>query len=348
MSPGSADYWYPVAIWDEVRKGPVGTVLLGKRIVIFDAGGEPAVLDDLCIHRGTPLSMGRLTDGILMCAYHGWKYDRTGACVSIPQLSPGRTIPSKARVTAYRADQRYGLVWVCLGSPRFGIPDCPEYDDPSFRTTFVGVQEWNAGAARMMENFLDVGHFAWVHTGLLGDPERPAVYVSPLEEFDDGFAFVAETAIPTPGRDGWISEPISYRFRLPYSFTVVHERGHTPSAIQGVGTTADGAARRYRLDIVIQPIAPNRSRRFTWISRNHDLDHSLDEAYRSVQLSVAEQDRAIVENQRPEELPLDLAAEMHLKGVDAPAVEFRRLLRAVGLDESSRPPDGGHAQYATT
>ena len=338
MDDASKDYWYPVATWDEVRQGPIGTVLLGRRIALFEAQGEPIALDDLCVHRGTPLSMGRVDDGVVTCAYHGWRYDRTGKCVRIPQLADGRSIPAKARVPAFRAQQRYGLVWVCLGTPRFPIPECPEYDDPAYRSIWVGEQEWDAGASRMLENFIDVGHFAWVHPGLLGDPERPEVYVSPLEQFDDGFGFVAETPIPTPSRDAWITEPISYRFRFPYSFTVVHETGHTPSVIAGVAGATEGLQRRYRLDIVIQPMGPNRSRRYTWMCRNYDLDPALDQGFRDVQLHVADQDRPIVENQRPQELPLDLAAEMHLKSVDAPAVEFRRRLREAGLDESALHP----------
>jgi vanillate O-demethylase monooxygenase subunit len=44
------------------------------------------------------------------------------------------------------------------------------------------------------------------------------------------------------------------------------------------------------------------------------------------------QDQQIVETQRPEELPLDLTAELHLRGTDAGALEYRRLLRRLGVD----------------
>ena len=48
--------------------------------------------------------------------------------------------------------------------------------------------------------------------------------------------------------------------------------------------------------------------------------------------TVVEQDRAIVENQRPEELPLDLAEELHIRGPDGIALAYRRMLWELGVD----------------
>ncbi len=47
---------------------------------------------------------------------------------------------------------------------------------------------------------------------------------------------------------------------------------------------------------------------------------------------IVEQDRVIVERQRPEELPLDLAEEFHLKGPDAMALVYRRALGELGVE----------------
>jgi hypothetical protein len=41
------------------------------------------------------------------------------------------------------------------------------------------------------------------------------------------------------------------------------------------------------------------------------------------------QDRAIVESQRPEEIPLDLKDELHLKVPDATGIAYRRLLARI-------------------
>ena len=47
---------------------------------------------------------------------------------------------------------------------------------------------------------------------------------------------------------------------------------------------------------------------------------------------ILEQDQAIVERQRPEALPLDLREELHVKGPDAIALEYRRFLAELGVD----------------
>ena len=48
--------------------------------------------------------------------------------------------------------------------------------------------------------------------------------------------------------------------------------------------------------------------------------------------TIADQDEPIVENQRPWELPLDLAEELHLKGPDAVALAYRRFMRELGVE----------------
>ena len=49
-------------------------------------------------------------------------------------------------------------------------------------------------------------------------------------------------------------------------------------------------------------------------------------------LKVWKEDRPIVETQRPEEVPLDLAEELHLREPDGPAVVYRRFLKNMGIE----------------
>jgi vanillate O-demethylase monooxygenase subunit len=331
----SGDFWYPVALSSEVKDAPVAVELLGRRVVVYrQPDGTPVALHDLCVHRGTPLSLGRVDGDVLVCAYHGWSYGPDGICTRIPQR-PKSAIPTKARVDSYAVEEAYGVIWLCLGTPLTPLTPFPEYADSAYGTVFVGTQEWKANAARLLENFLDVGHFAWVHPGLLGDPRQPEVDVGPVTHLDAGFEYTAKS--PIPGPDGeWITETLLYRLSLPFWFTVTHVDGHTPTesrAGDAHSATTDHVGHRYRVDIAVQPLARRASRSYTWISRNYDTD-SMDDAV-EFQLHVASQDRPIVENQRPEELPLDLADEMHLRNVDAPAVEFRRLLRRISLLEGT-------------
>ena len=166
--------WYPVARGDAVGEGQLCAVrLLGEDLVLWRAGGQAVAWQDLCIHRGTRLSLGKVEDGLLVCPYHGWRYDGNGRCVGIP-AHPGQTPPTKARTHIYRATERYGLIWVSLGDGDRDVPAFPEEDDPGYRKVLCGPSEIvNASAPRIIENFLDVAHLPHVHSGILGDPAAP-------------------------------------------------------------------------------------------------------------------------------------------------------------------------------
>ena len=59
--------------------------------------------------------------------------------------------------------------------------------------------------------------------------------------------------------------------------------------------------------------------------RNFSHDEP-DEPFCQFQIEIAERDRAIVESQRPEELPADLTAELHVRATDRMSIEYRRWL----------------------
>ena len=95
--------WHPVAFAAALTDRPMHADLLGEPLVLWRGpGGRPQALSDLCVHRGTALSLGWVDGPELVCAYHGWRYGADGRCVAIPQLEdPGR-VPAKARVAATR------------------------------------------------------------------------------------------------------------------------------------------------------------------------------------------------------------------------------------------------------
>jgi phenylpropionate dioxygenase-like ring-hydroxylating dioxygenase large terminal subunit len=167
------DYWHPVARVADVGRTPYAAEVLGQRIVLFRTGDDIVALDDLCIHRGTALSLGWLDGNEIVCHYHGWRYDKDGVCTRIPSLPEGGRIPPKARVPRYLTQVLYGLAWVCLGQPVAPIPEYSAYDDDGMATVLYDPYRWKANAARIMENVLDYTHFPWVHDGLLGNRSEP-------------------------------------------------------------------------------------------------------------------------------------------------------------------------------
>jgi phenylpropionate dioxygenase-like ring-hydroxylating dioxygenase large terminal subunit len=66
-----------------------------------------------------------------------------------------------------------------------------------------------------------------------------------------------------------------------------------------------------------------------WNSVNYDLESSDDEFLAYID-EIVHQDIPIVESQRPELLPLDRRAELHVRA-DRTAVAYRRWLSDLGL-----------------
>src|SRR6266446_9894315 len=114
--------WHPVAFGHELADRPVAADLLGEPLVLWrGADQRPQANLDLCVHRGTALSLGWVSGDELVCPYHGWRYAGDGRCVAIPQLEDPARVPPKARVPAFRAKERYGLIWIALDEPRWPL-----------------------------------------------------------------------------------------------------------------------------------------------------------------------------------------------------------------------------------
>ena len=323
--------WHPVGWQAELTDQPKRVWLLGEPVVLWrDSRGTAHALHDLCVHRGTALSLGRVLEDRLMCPYHGWQYGADGICKLIPQLADPTRIPGKARVAAYRCLEAFGLIWVALDEPRWELPDVPELESPDWITVSCGPFCWDADASRQLENFTDFGHFPWVHPGLLGDPSRPVVpdyavtidghvlsydIVRPEAPNSDNFPIFANEVVESPERRS------RYRLQLPY--TIVLRLGW------------GGQAGMVYL-FASQPIATDRCAGYVVIGRNYDPEQP-PEVLQQFERTIFEQDRRVVESQRPEQVPFDLAAEMHLK-FDAVAINYRRAMREQGLARRSPPP----------
>lgn len=317
--------WHPVAYSEEIQDQPYSSRLLNEQIVLWrNKENSIQAVADLCIHRGTALSIGKVVDGEIMCPYHGWRFRGDGACTMIPQRENPRHIPDKARVTAYQAQERYGIVWVALDTPLWNIPDIPEFDEPEFHVISTGPYDWQSDASRQLENFTDFGHFPWVHTGLLGDPERVIVpkYQVETDEHVMRYHFMRPEAPQAGKASVWGREkkdvlPVRhsyYELHLPYTIVLRQDWG--------------GADKMVHL-FVSQPIGKDKSRAFLRTARNyaHDQDPRVLQEFTDI---VLDQDQTIVESQRPEFVPFDLADELHLD-FDLVAINYRKLMRATGL-----------------
>lgn len=95
----------PVCLFDDLADGTGRHVKVGKRdIAVFRVGDEVFALSNLCRHAFGPLSEG-FTDGfVVMCPWHGWRYD----------VRDGSTDHPNADVQTYPVVVRAGEVLVTV------------------------------------------------------------------------------------------------------------------------------------------------------------------------------------------------------------------------------------------
>jgi phenylpropionate dioxygenase-like ring-hydroxylating dioxygenase large terminal subunit len=317
-APGLAHYWHPVAASDDVDEQPQRVTLLDHHLVMFRHEEGVSVFDDVCIHRGTALSLGWVTEGRVTCPYHGWEYDRSGRCVRIPSLPDGAPIPRKARATVRRCQEAFGLVWVALEDPVAPIPGFPdaEWEDPGYRGILSNHYEWKTSAGRAVENFMDFSHFPWVHEGILGTRDRAIVQPHDIVEADHGFRYSFDQEEPNTFHSGE-NELVHWEYSLYRPFTIHLKK-----------ITATGNATI--ISMAASPTREDRTNLWLWVVRDFNTDPSADQAFSDFVHMVMEQDRPVVESQRPERIPLDLRNELHLKVPDASGIAFRRMLSTIG------------------
>jgi phthalate 4,5-dioxygenase oxygenase subunit len=159
-------YWQPAALVDELLGNrPVKPVrLLGENLVLFrDDQGRYGLIERACPHRGTDLAFGRLEDGGLRCAFHGWLFDVTGQCLETPAEPDGSRLAANIRQTAYPVVEKSGILFAYLGPgepPEFPHFDC--FVAPGSHTfAFKGLIDCNW--LQSFEVGIDPAHTSFLH-----------------------------------------------------------------------------------------------------------------------------------------------------------------------------------------
>jgi phenylpropionate dioxygenase-like ring-hydroxylating dioxygenase large terminal subunit len=307
--------WLPVTSLRALdRQNPIGVRVLGQDVVVWKCGDEVLVWQDLCVHRGTRLSLGRVRGHALQCPYHGWTYNAEGKCIHMP-AHPEQTPPDKAQVKAYQARVAYEVVWVCLDEPHADVPAFPEWADATYRKIFCGPYPVSASAPRIVENFLDVAHFPFVHAGILGDAAHPEIEDYEAEITNEGvIARNVRVYQPDPYGTGQ-GDTVTYTYRST-----------RPLSAYFVKQSSDMG---FSILLFITPHDRAESTAYMWMAMNYGFDTPEVDLV-TYQDKIFSQDAPILQSQRPELLPLDLQAELHLKS-DRTAIAYRKWLKELGL-----------------
>jgi len=330
------DSWHAVARSVEVTATePRSVTLLERKLVLWrtPSGGVLAA-PDRCPHREAPLSEGSVEDGCLVCPYHGWTFGDGGRCVRVPSSAPGVPAPPRAHLSPVHCEERFGLVWVCIGNPAGPVPVQHYEDEPTFRRINTPVEVWKTSAPRMADNFLDITHFPYVHTGTFGLRQDTVVPKVELGDLDDGyFGYRYEVRASnslgalSSGQDGDVVErAMSSGFVLPF---IVRSTIRYSTGLE---------------HIILMLSAPidDVTSYFTFVIwRNDDFFVSAEEVIR-FDLAIGAEDKRMLEKV-PGLMPLDNTTLVSVQA-DKASVEWRR--RLIALMESADAPAVTHASPA--
>ncbi len=320
--------WHPVAMGHVVGSQPLAVTLLGEELVLWrDGAGAAQAWLDQCPHRGAKFSMGRVEDGQIECPYHGWRFEGGGQCTRIPatpQFTPG----PRYHAQTFEVQEAYGMVWVRLEAPQgqalpiHALPVFAAEAEARLRKTTSGPYFVKASAPRIIENFLDMAHFGYVHEGWLGSRAHTVIEPYEVKPTATGvratgcFAWQPQSSIHA---QGGAQVEYTYEVSAPYMAVLTKQPEPGSTAIEGLWES---------IAMFVCPIGEESSMAWTRMAMN-DFS-SPDARLINFQDHIFSQDQPILESQRPKRLPLAPHAEAH-GSADRMSTAYRRYLKESGI-----------------
>lgn len=215
----------------------------------------------------------------------------------------------------------YGYLWVCPGGepakPLFVFPEYAEAGRRVVDCDGIGVA---VSGLRMVENFLDMGHFPYVHASYLG--EVPQTEVAPYEVSidevsDEIWATECRFFQPRTSKSATTGMEVQYRYRVmqPMSAILYKTAFPRPGEMDAIG-------------LFVQPVSEESVIAYCLLAFFDDTSAQVDMI--SFQHTIFGQDKPILENQRPKRMPLRPGLETPTR-CDATSVAYRRWLLAKGV-----------------
>ena len=280
------DLWHPLAALSEVKADVVvDTVLLEERLsYAVDENGNAAVWRDRAdLVEGSPVDIATVAG----------------------------QLPVKLA---------YGYIWTSLGEPQADLFPIPEFDEADRRKLNAATIGVNVSAPRAIENFLDMGHFPYVHTDILGAEPHTEVKEYDVEisvDRDEILATRCRFFQPMAAATASGGADVDYVYRVPHPFC---------SVLYKSSPLDEG--RRDVIAVFLQPIDQEHVRAHMMLCLL-DEDNE-DKVIKRFQQTIFGQDKPILENQFPKRLPLDPRAETPIRA-DKSAIAYRRWLSQKGV-----------------
>ena len=316
-----AGLWHPVVFSKDIGHKPVAAKLLDVPLVVYRTTAGITVAKDLCVHRGTPISLGWMKDDMIVCPMHALHYDGEGRCRRIPSVEDkNRPISDRLQLITFRTIERYGIVWVCLSNdkPAIPLPEWPELEDERFMTDVnikkMSIDEiWNCSASRHTENFNDAAHLSWVHADSFGNRDKPEVHDIEVDMTVPHVLKRDRRLMEESLGQGRLSHFIA-ELTLPFSSALVEKDGDQNLA--------------YGIYDAACPMSANETRVFQiiWSGFPDSYPHSHVQLWEQVN----REDIVLVSRQCPEEVPLDVREEIHIPA-DTVSLAYRKAMKDLGL-----------------
>ncbi|WP_181703170.1 aromatic ring-hydroxylating oxygenase subunit alpha [Chthonobacter albigriseus] len=214
----------------------------------------------------------------------------------------------------------YGHVWSTLGTPARDLFPIDEFAETDRRVATCGAVRVRASGLRLVENFLDMAHFPFVHTDILGAEEQPEVPKYDCEirrDVDEVWATNCTFWQPQAAAHAEGGQMTDYTYRVATPFNVLLYK-----------TCPSDQARMDVIALFIQPVEEDLSLAYAVVNVVDPV--STHTGIIHFQQMIFLQDRIILENQRPRLLPLSPRAETPTRA-DMSSIAFRRWLKEKGL-----------------
>jgi len=267
------------------------------------------------------------------------------AIVAAAELGPGRRLATRllglpielaadadgrfsasAGGRALPVAERYGYVWTSLGDPA-PLFEIPEFDEPDRRILNAGTLQVATSAPRCVENFLDMGHFPYVHTDLLGAEPHTEVRDYQVDTDAGGEIWATECIFyqPKAAANATEGQLTGYTYRVPHPYVAILYK-----------SCAEDPTRNDVIALFLHPVDEETSRAHNFLCMVDSVN--TESGMRHFQQLIFGQDKSILENQLPKRLPLDPRAETPIRA-DKSSIAYRRHLTELGLRFGVLRPD---------
>lgn len=147
------------------------TVWDNNYVVWKNLNNTYVALDDACPHKGASLSCGKVTNGKIMCPYHGYEFNDNGILEKVPGIC---FKPSEVyNLKKYDVVEKNGWIYLNTMLNNGNFTENIFVEEDAYTNCKVIYQnfDFNAYSRLVSENSLDIMHIAYVHT--FGNAENP-------------------------------------------------------------------------------------------------------------------------------------------------------------------------------